>query len=208
MIMERKSFTFFGSFCDALSRIKNKTARCDAYDAIIRYALNGTEPDLDSMADAAALAFIMAKPVLDSSRKKAEAGRIGGSSKTEANASNAEANTKRDRDRDREGILKESTKEKQPRFQAPTVDQVREYCRERKNNVDPQRFVSHYEAVGWKIGKNPMKDWKAAVRTWERNEEPKKKPSNYWGEQPKASTIKSAYQRALEEEAQYEEEGA
>ena len=206
--MERKSFTFFSSFCDALSRIKNKTARCDAYDAIIRYALNGTEPDLDSMADAAALAFIMAKPVLDSSRKKAEAGRIGGSSKPEANSSNAEANRKRDREGDSEGISKESTKEKQPRFQAPTVAQVREYCRERKNSVDPQRFVSHYEAVGWKIGKNPMKDWKAAVRTWERNEEkPAKK--NYYGDHshPDERTL-AAMRQLMEEEAQYEEEGA
>ena len=56
-------------------------------------------------------------------------------------------------------------------FQPPTVEDVEAYCRERGNTVDPQRFVDHYAAVGWKIGKNPMKDWKAAVRTWERNEE-------------------------------------
>lgn len=202
-MMERKSFTFFSSFCDALSRIRNKSARCDAYDAIIRYALNGTEPDLDSMADAAALAFIMAKPVLDSSRKKAEAGRIGGSSKTEANASNAEAKPKGDRDRDREGISKENTREKQTRFQAPTVEQVRAYCLERKNGVDPQKFVAHYEAVGWKIGKAPMKDWKAAVRTWERNEGPKK-PSNYWGGPATAADIKTAYQQLMELEEETE----
>ena len=201
--MERKSFTFFSSFCDALSRIKNKSARCDAYDAIIRYALNGTEPDLDKMADAAALAFIMAKPVLDSSRKKAEAGRIGGSSKTEANASNAEAKSKRDRDRDRdrEGISKENTRESTPRFQAPTVDQVREYCLERKNNVDPQRFVAHYEAVGWKIGKAPMKDWKAAVRTWERNEKAKNSPEYFGKGQIDAAATRAVYERLLSEES-------
>ena len=48
----------------------------------------------------------------------------------------------------------------------PTVDMVREYCIERKNNVCPEQFVSHYESKGWKIGKSPMKDWQAAVRNW------------------------------------------
>ena len=73
-------------------------------------------------------------------------------------------------------ILKESNtknntsnKTLSKRFTPPTVEDVRSYCSERKNNVDAQRFVDHYTAVGWKVGKNPMKDWKAAVRTWERN---------------------------------------
>ncbi len=59
--------------------------------------------------------------------------------------------------------------DKPPRthFTPPTVDEVTAYCRERNNTVDPQRFVDHYTTVGWKVGKNAMKDWKAAVRTWE-----------------------------------------
>lgn len=58
-------------------------------------------------------------------------------------------------------------KPKQKRFVKPTVDQVREYCQERHNSVDPQNFINFYEAKGWKVGKTPMKDWKACVRTWE-----------------------------------------
>lgn len=54
-------------------------------------------------------------------------------------------------------------------FVKPTVDEVRTYCQERKNNVDPERFVDYYESNGWKVGKNSMKDWKATVRTWEKN---------------------------------------
>jgi len=54
------------------------------------------------------------------------------------------------------------------RFILPTVDEVRAYCIERGNNVDPERFVDYYTSKGWMIGKNKMKDWKAAVRTWER----------------------------------------
>ena len=59
-----------------------------------------------------------------------------------------------------------------PRSIPPTVEQVEEYCRERGNNVDAQKFVDHYTANGWKVGKNPMKDWKAAVRTWEKTSKP------------------------------------
>lgn len=53
------------------------------------------------------------------------------------------------------------------RFTPPTVEQVAEYCRERGNTVDAQRFVDHYTSNGWMVGRTKMKDWKAAVRTWE-----------------------------------------
>lgn len=56
------------------------------------------------------------------------------------------------------------------RFTAPTLEDVKAYCEERKNNVDAERFIDYYTANGWKVGKNPMKDWKAAVRSWERND--------------------------------------
>ena len=62
------------------------------------------------------------------------------------------------------------------RFIPPTVEQVEEYCLERGNAVDPQRFVDYYQSNGWKVGKNPMKDWKAAVRTWEQNSKGNHKP--------------------------------
>lgn len=54
-------------------------------------------------------------------------------------------------------------------FIPPTIQAVEDYCFERQNGVDAERFVDFYEAKGWMVGKNKMKDWKAAVRTWERN---------------------------------------
>lgn len=53
------------------------------------------------------------------------------------------------------------------RFSPPSVSDVEVYCRERRNDVDPQRFVDFYASKGWNVGSQPMKDWKAAVRTWE-----------------------------------------
>lgn len=60
----------------------------------------------------------------------------------------------------------------------PTLDEVKAYCNERGNSVDPERFIDYYTANGWKVGKNPMKDWKAAVRTWERQDTQKARTRN------------------------------
>ena len=64
---------------------------------------------------------------------------------------------------------KDSIKSKAKRFTPPTLEEVQAYCNERQNNVDPQHFIDYYTSNGWLVGKNKMKDWKAAVRTWERN---------------------------------------
>lgn len=55
------------------------------------------------------------------------------------------------------------------RFTPPTYEQVFGYCKERNNSVDANVFIDFYESKGWMVGKNKMKDWKAAVRNWERN---------------------------------------
>ena len=60
------------------------------------------------------------------------------------------------------------------RFTPPTLEEVIAYCSERGNAVDPERFIDYYESNGWKVGKNKMKDWKAAIRTWEKSEKPKR----------------------------------
>ena len=63
-----------------------------------------------------------------------------------------------------------STTTKRKRFEKPTLSEIKQYCTERNNNVNAEHFFDYYESNGWKVGKNSMKDWKAAVRTWERSE--------------------------------------
>ena len=60
-------------------------------------------------------------------------------------------------------------KSKKTRFIPPSVDEVREYCDERGNDIDAQHFVDYYTARGWRLKNTPVKDWKACVRTWEKN---------------------------------------
>ena len=59
-----------------------------------------------------------------------------------------------------------------PRFSPPSAEEVATYCREKGYTIDPGRFVDYYASVGWKRGKNPIKDWRAAVRTWARRDSP------------------------------------
>ena len=67
---------------------------------------------------------------------------------------------------------------KRKRFTPPSVEEVRAYCQERNNSIDPDAFVDYYTARGWNYGQGkPVADWKAAVRTWERRESKPKKSS-------------------------------
>ena len=72
----------------------------------------------------------------------------------------------------KESIDKDSIEDKAPqkRFTKPTIEEVQAYCEERNNGVDAQRWFDYYESNGWKVGRNPMRDWKASLRTWERKE--------------------------------------
>lgn len=108
--MERKQFTFYASFASALSRIKKKADRADAYDAICNYALFGAEPDMEKLPDSAAIAFDLIRPTLDASKRKAESGKRGGSvkqtgSKEEANRKLEQTGTEKENEKEKEGEI-------------------------------------------------------------------------------------------------------
>ena len=80
---------------------------------------------------------------------------------------------------------KDISKKRVHKFTPPTLEEVSSYCLERKNTVNPQKFIDHYTSNGWMVGRNKMKDWKASVRTWEK--------SNFNQPQSKAVDIPSYY---------------
>ena len=84
-------------------------------------------------------------------------------------------------------------KAKTKRFVQPTYTEVLEYCQSRNNFVDAQRFIDFYESNGWKVGKNKMKCWKAAVRNWEKNSK---------ADQTKQAQKKTPLQRSLSDAEQ------
>lgn len=70
---------------------------------------------------------------------------------------------------------KPAPEKKSRRFVPPNVEQVRAYCRERGNSIDPEAFVDYYASKGWTVGRAPMRDWRAAVRTWEQRRRSRQK---------------------------------
>jgi hypothetical protein len=83
-------------------------------------------------------------------------------------------------------VIDKPIEEKPKRFVKPTIEQLEAYMEERGMNNVANRFYDHYESNGWKVGKNPMKDWKASVRTWEPNH---KKITTQSTKQPKIATL-------------------
>lgn len=99
----------------------------------------------------------------------------------DANAGDTDTESDNDNDKDNK---EKNIKKKSQSFSPPTKEEVKHYVDEMGYRVDADRFVDFYSSKGWMIGKNKMKDWKAAVRTWNRQQEQRdvrhdKKPSKY-----------------------------
>lgn len=89
--------------------------------------------------------------------------------KTQINPDKSNESLKEKKSNIKKGNIKENNTDIR-RFTPPTLQEVTDYCRERGNSVDPSRFIDFYASKGWKVGNQPMKDWKACIRTWEQRE--------------------------------------
>ena len=97
-------------------------------------------------------------------------------------------NRDREKSKEIESVAKKPT---QTRFTPPTVEEVQAYCSEKGYNIDAERFVDYYTSNGWKVGRNPMKDWKASIRTWvKKDNEPKKLKSGFGTEEERRAAHK------------------
>ena len=182
--MERDQFTFYRSFWEAL-KVLPKKDQLPFVTAICTYVFEGESKPLTGQASAS---FLLVKPILDKASKKAANGKRGGS-KPKANRKQTESNiegelegegeVEREDEPENDSYTPPTPSSRGKRFSPPTVDEVRAYCQERNNGVDPESFVAFYASKGWKIGQSPMKDWKQAVITWEkrRKQEGKEKPT-------------------------------
>lgn len=187
---DKKSFVMYESWGAAIEKINNEQAG-ELIKAIYAFQKN---PDVVPEDPAIAFVFEIIKQKLEEDNKRyeevcaarSEGGKKGGRPK--ANASDkkqmvseeskkskcfSEKAKKADNDNEYDNDLKENTLEgvKEKRFAPPTLENVSEYCREMGyTNVDAVCFIDFYTSNGWMVGKNRMKDWKAAVRNWDRRE--------------------------------------
>lgn len=195
--MERKQFTWYRSYYDALKELPAEEFR-DIVLAVCAYALDGEEPELSGVARAI---FTLIRPTLEVGRSKAEnrsrteqtsisAEQTGNRPEQTKNKPEQTENKRKQTGNKPEQTRKEKEKEKErekesendsycsppppsgpKRFVPPTLAEVQSYVAQRQSPVDPQGFIDFYASKGWMVGKTPMKDWKAACRnaeTWER----------------------------------------
>ena len=99
---------------------------------------------------------------------------------------------------------KGKTTHKSNKFVAPSVEEVKAYCDERNNNIDAQRFVDYYQARGWMTGKNHIKDWKACVRTWERNTGYNNQSNDYKPKTQEQSQDTSDFDECINEDGSFD----
>lgn len=185
---DKKSFVMYESWGTAIEKMSNEQAG-ELIKAIYAY-----QKDPDAVPEDPALAFVfeLIKQQLDADSQRykeacaarSEAGKKGGRPKAnasdkkqmvseESKKSKCFSEKAKKADNEYDNDLKENTLEgvKEKRFAPPTLQEVKDYCLKMGyTHVDAERFIDYYTSNGWMVGKNRMKDWKAAVRNWDRRE--------------------------------------
>lgn len=193
---EKNYFQFYQTFFETIEALPESVQPL-FYRAICRYGLFDEDPDFENLnlanPDYACFlrsSFTQIKFALDYQKERRRINRENGKAYGASKAT--ERKTKRNeatfsehsqiaevkvevKDEVEEKVKAQEEDEvpspkKSSRFKKPTVEETRAYCIERGNTVDPQQFFDYYEANGWMVGKSHMKDWKSAVRNWERNQ--------------------------------------
>ena len=184
------SFIFHEAWTEAISQL-DKDDELAIFRAVVDYGLTGQEPA--NLNGALYGLFCLIKKQIDFDKNlrqsKSNAGKKGMESRYKnqqnVNTSNTSQQNLTNDNTSQQEITNDNLyvydnvyvndnvyvdkKNKQKKvFRKPTVEEVEAYCKERGNGINAEQFVNHYEAKGWMIGKQPMKDWQAAVRTWER----------------------------------------
>lgn len=188
--MSKDSFMFFRNMRDIIKSVPREL-QLDLREAIEDYVFDGIEPT-----DWAFKAIIQSiKPSLEYTGRGAPKGnqnakkeeidkikeiennskqikqknQLSGIDLIETKKQETEAETEEETETKEKDTLKGIQKEKNKIFQKPTIEEIDAYCRESQNYIDVGRFFDFYECKGWKVGKSPMKDWRAAVRNWARS---------------------------------------
>lgn len=187
--MQKNSFVLQNRLNNIVAKLSDKQAGL-LFKSILNYAENGTVANFED--NAVGIAFEFVKQDIDyttskyaeicEKRKEAIQKRWENTKDTNVfksktcntNAYKAIHNDN-DNDVDNELVDKSTNKEKESkekensnkRFVKPTVEEIKAYCEQRKNGIDAQKFFDFYESKGWKVGNTPMKNWQAAIRTWE-----------------------------------------
>ena len=179
-----KGFLFFDDWEKPFRKLSGDEFKA-LFWAMFDFQKNGTEPPEFNGASSLIADFVF--PQLDRRLQKQKEGRENAekrwgkedtqSTNSDRIGTHKQSNTNlihkdKTEDKDKTSVTPahaRSDTQTRSKFVKPTIDEIRAYCEERKNSVDAERFFDFYESKGWMIGQNRMRDWKAAVRTWEKS---------------------------------------
>lgn len=184
--MAKAYFQYYETFELIVQKFKTPEERDAMRSKIINYGLFGIEPE--SLSDKEEFVWDIIKDLIDEQLHRREVCTSNGSKKSKSkenicfsekaneskeNICSAELNrnemdwNEMKRNEVKENERDEPASHTSKKIQKPTVEEVKAYCDERQNGINPEHFVDFYESKGWRVGNQPMKDWKASVRTWE-----------------------------------------
>ena len=163
--MKKAYFQYYETFENVIEKIKDIEEREWLRKVIIQYGLHGTAPESFN-SEALEIAWTICKDLIDQQIHRREvnaANRAGKKAEPETNKENLAAEPQPE-EKPAQEIQQEKPKRKN--FVKPTVEEIAAFCKEKKYTVNAQQFFNYYESNGWKIGRNAMKSWQAAVQNW------------------------------------------
>ena len=172
--MKKAYFQYYETFEIVIEKIKDIKEREWLRKVIIQYGLHGTAPESFN-SEALEIAWTICKDLIDQQIHRREvnaANRAGKKAEPETNKENLAAEPQPE-EKPAQEIQQEKPKRKN--FVKPTVEEIAAFCKEKKYNVNAQQFFNYYESNGWKIGRNAMKSWQAAVQNWNTRDKANKK---------------------------------
>lgn len=169
-------FYFQDDYWEAVNELPIKQ-RNEVIVAIIEYYYTLEEPKLKGVSKAVfcAVRERVKKARQEADRKRTNRGQDADTNGTESgqnqdkNRTNSVNSLNKEGEGDIQKDIPKGISKKTPKFCPPTLDDVKAFVSEHSLSVDPQRFIDYYTANGWKVGRNAMKDWRAAIRNWSRN---------------------------------------
>lgn len=178
--MKKAYFQYYETFENILEKIKDIEEREHMRKTIINYGLYGTLPA--GLSELEEMAWTICKDLIDQQQHRREVNAANRAGKKSEPATNEENSAVEPQPEEKPAQEIQPEKPKRKNFVKPTVEEITDFCKEKKININVNKFFLHYESNGWHVGKSPMKSWKAAVQKWaENNFDNNKAAGTMWG---------------------------
>lgn len=167
--MKKAYFQYYETFEIVIEKIKDIEEREWLRKVIIQYGLHGIEPET-FYSEALEIAWTICKDLIDQQQHRREVNAANRAGKKAEPATNKENLATEPQPEEKPAQEIQPEKPKRKNFVKPTVEEIEAFCKEKKYTVNAQQFFNYYESNGWKIGRNAMKSWQAAVQNWNTRE--------------------------------------